>query len=571
MEFYWRHARESLLTEKALQMYQLLALREGERFDDVKQAIDADYEAAIGRTSSNTRHGGIIQSAIQVYREAGWATLDDSGIIQITPAGKQALILLGKTPDFLKAAPHFLVELLARHQLNNPARPNTAKNAEYDAQLRESTVFPYWTLFKIIRGCGDYIATSELKRFVFKIKRQEDVEGVIKDIIKFREAKNSGKTDAELDEMFPVALEGAIGEPKYLMGRLGTQVGKIPPLLEKDGLSTWRLNKYYIPLVDEVLSHQPLYKDYLDEQTWMKDYGSSVNLDDLSPTNEINPEQLEPLVSEIEDDDSIFHEVKEIVDSNYAGVLFSGPPGTSKSWYARQIAVKLVEGDPTRVSFIQFHPSMSYDDFVEGYVPHSDGQNSTFEIKKKIFLKLCTKAKEIAPAVCVLVIDEINRGDTSRIFGELLTYIEASYRGVNFTSAYSGATMSVPKNLFIIGTFNPFDKSVVELDDAMDRRFERISFDPSPKLLVSLLKKNGVEDTIIDRVAKYFVDVNKLTRHGIGHTLFLSITDDNSLNRLWNRKLQFIFEKAFRFDADSFTKAKEQFMTLYSEAANANI
>lgn len=571
MGFYWRHARESLLTEKALRMFQLLAAREGEIFDDVKQSIDADYEVAVGRQQGNVRHGGMIQSWIQVYREAGWATVNAEGIIEITPAGKQSIVLLSKTPDFLKAAPHFIIELLARHQLNNPARPAMAKNSEYDAELIESTVFPYWTLFKIIRSCNNYITSDELRRFVFQIKKQEDVIGVIDDIMQYRKQIAEGKAEDELNQQFSEPLTGSIGEPKYLMGRLGTQVGKIAPVLEKDGPSAWRLNKYYEPLIDEVLSHEPIYKDYLTEETWMKDYGSVVDLDEPFETLEANVESLEPLVSEIVDDDLIYNEVRDIVDGGYAGVLFSGPPGTSKSWYARQIATKLVDGDPTRVSFIQFHPSMSYDDFVEGYVPLSHGSSTTFEVKKKIFLKLCSKAKEVSPAICVLVIDEINRGDTSRIFGELMTYIESSYRGVNFTSAYSGSLINIPKNLFVIGTLNPFDKSVIELDDAMDRRFERLSFDPDVKILVSLLKKNGVTDALIDKISKYFIDINKLTRHGLGHTLFLSIKDNTSLDRLWKRKLHFIFEKAFRFDTDLYDKAKQGYLTLYSDEQTPGI
>lgn len=571
MQFYWRHARDSLLTPNAIRMFQILASHQGEIFDEVKHTIDSEYETATGRATGNQRHGGIIQSVIQVYREAGWATIDSAGKIEITEAGAQALVLLGKVPDFLKAAPYFVLELLSRHQLNNPARPESAKNAEYDALLKESTVFPYWTLLKIIRSCDNFIASSELKRFVFQIKTHEEIPSAIDQIKAFRSDKQSGLSEAEIDEKYPKPLEGANGEPKYLMGRLGTQVGNMPPVLEKEGPSVWRLNKYYETLVDEILSKEPLYKDYLTEETWLRDYGRLVDLDHLTDATQLSSATHEPLVSDIEDDDPILEDVKEIIQSGAAGVLFSGPPGTSKSWYARQIAIKLVDGDPTKVSFIQFHPSMAYDDFVEGYVPQSEGRAGSFEVKKKIFLNLCVRAREVSPSVCVMVIDELNRGDTSRIFGELLTYIESSYRDVNFTAAYSGSLISIPKNLFIIGTFNPFDKSVIELDDAMDRRFERISFDPNPKLLATLLKNRGMSAEMVSKIAKYFIDVNKLTRHGLGHTLFMGITDDDSLRRLWRRKLHFIFDKAFRFDPDLYNKAKQDYKLLFSDRENAGI
>lgn len=566
--FYWRHGRDSLLTDTALRMFQLLAIHEGEKFDDIKDSIDADYVTAQGKSTLGSKHGGYIQTWIQSFRDGGWAFIDNEGLIQITPAGKQALILLNKAPDFIKAAPPFILELLSRWQLNNPARPATKKNADYEAQLKESTVFPYWTLLKIIRSSDNYITSDELRRFAFQIKKHEDISHAIAQIKEYRKDKDQGKSENELDAQYPHRLEKAVGEPKYLMGRLGTQVGKTPPVLEKEGPSTWRLNKYYEPVVDEILSNEPAFKDYLSEETWMRNYGSQVELDTSERSAELSTTPQEPLVSLVADDDPKLIEVKQILDAGNAGVLFSGPPGTSKSWYARQIAIKLVDGDPERVCFVQFHPSMAYDDFVEGYVPFSDGNTTSFEVRNKIFLKLCVHAKEVSPSLCVIVIDEINRGDASRIFGELLTYIESTYREVNFTTAYSGALISIPKNLFIIGTFNPFDKSVIELDDAMDRRFERLSFDPSTKILVDLLKQKGVETGLISKVAKYFENVNKLTRHGLGHTLFLNIKDDASLKSLWHRKLKFIFEKAFRFDPELFDKAKEEYLELFEDKSN---
>ena len=125
--FYWRHARDSLLTPAALRMFQLLAQHDGKRFDEVKAQIDEDYRKATG-TTADARHGGIIQTQLQAFREAGWVSIDKTtdpeGAIKITPAGQQALVLLTKVPDFLKAAPYFVIELLSRYQLNNPAHPD---------------------------------------------------------------------------------------------------------------------------------------------------------------------------------------------------------------------------------------------------------------------------------------------------------------------------------------------------------------------------------------------------------------------------------------------------------------
>jgi 5-methylcytosine-specific restriction protein B len=141
--FYWRNARDSLITRRALQLFQILAKHEGEEFDAAKDDIDREYLTATGETEI-ARHGGKIQTAKEVYREAGWVDLSPNAtgqsVIRITDAGRQALMLLTKLPDFLKAAPHFVVELLSRYQLNNPARP-PSRDPEYDAQLAESNHF----------------------------------------------------------------------------------------------------------------------------------------------------------------------------------------------------------------------------------------------------------------------------------------------------------------------------------------------------------------------------------------------------------------------------------------------
>lgn len=426
-----------------------------------------------------------------------------------------------------------------------------------------------------MRSCDDRVSAAELRRFVFQIKRQEDIDAAIAAIKSFRKSIASGKTPAELDVLYSPELEGAIGEPKYLMGRLGTQVGGHPALVEKEGQSIWRLNPYYNRFIDEILANEPVFKDYLDESTWMKEYGRAVELGESTAASEDvheeDEEVEEPTTLEIDENDPILAEVREIIEAGGSGVLFSGPPGTSKTWYARQIAAMLTDNNSTRTRFIQFHPSLGYDDFVEGYVPILDNGSTSFEVRDKLLLRLCDKARSVSPALCVLVIDEINRGDTSRIFGELLTYIEASYREKGFHLTYSGKPYKVPKNLFIIGTLNPFDKSVVELDDAMDRRFERIAFDPNADKLNELLKKNGVDAALITKVIKYFVDLNKLSRHGIGHAMFLSIKDDSTLRHLWRRKLRFILEKAFRFEPALLEKAKAGYLTLFADPNTAGI
>jgi 5-methylcytosine-specific restriction protein B len=567
--FYWRNARDSLITPVAVQLFQIVASHEGEDFDSAKTAIDDAYATIRGHESE--RHGGKIQTAINVYREAGWVDLspDENGkqIIRITPAGHQALLLLGKLPDFLKAVPYFIVELLSRFQLNNPARPDS-RDPEYDSQLRESDIFPYWTLFRVMRACENSVTSDELRRFVFQIKRKEDIPGVIEKIKEYRRDKESGLSQSDLDHKYPEPLEGAVAEPKYLMGRLGTQVGKEPPVVRKEGQDRWILNDAYLPFVDEVIKNEETSRDYIDERSWMQRFGRPVEI--LDPGDESESGEIPEEDLTLDDNDPIWLQAKALMDAGSLMVILTGPPGTSKTWYARRIAHR-VAGSSRRVRLLQFHPSFSYDDFVEGYVPVSPragfSSGALFQIVDKIFTKFCDRAQEDPNEKFALVIDEINRGDISRIFGELLTYLEPEYRGKPFILAYSGRRVTIPANVVVIGTMNPYDRSITELDDALDRRFDRIALNPDVNILRSLLESVKAEGALIEKVIHFFQRANESAPHGFGHAFFKGIRSEGDLIRLWNHNLRFVFEKMFRFDMDKYQDIKTAFATMLSDAS----
>jgi 5-methylcytosine-specific restriction protein B len=270
------------------------------------------------------------------------------------------------------------------------------------------------------------------------------------------------------------------------------------------------------------------------------------------------------LEADLPENDPLLHQVRALLRGQFRGVIFTGPPGTSKTWYASRIALKLVDGDPNRVRFVQFHPSYQYEDFVEGYVPQPGGG---FRLKNKHLVEMCERAAVPPESTCVLVIDELSRVDPGRVFGECLTYLEMTKRGESFHLA-SGNILSIPKNLVFLATMNPMDRGVDEVDAALERRFAKIAMDPDPQMLDKFLTSNGMQPKLKRRVMDFFewLRTNPNRACWIGQTYFLDARDEEDLTRLWNHQLRFHFEKAFRLDEQGFKEVRTQWERVFVTA-----
>lgn len=160
---------------------------------------------------------------------------------------------------------------------------------------------------------------------------------------------------------------------------------------------------------------------------------------------------------------------------NKKNIILQGAPGVGKTFAAKRLAWSMMgEIDESRVEFVQFHQNYSYEDFVMGYKPVEDG----FELRNGIFYRFCQRAANQSDKDFFFIIDEINRGNMSKIFGELLMLIERDYRGTKATLAYNGLPFSVPKNLYIIGMMNTADRSLAMIDYALRRRFSFFDMEP---------------------------------------------------------------------------------------------
>lgn len=160
---------------------------------------------------------------------------------------------------------------------------------------------------------------------------------------------------------------------------------------------------------------------------------------------------------------------------NKKNIILQGAPGVGKTFAAKRLAWSMMgEIDESRIEFVQFHQNYSYEDFVMGYKPVEDG----FELRYGIFYRFCQRAANQPDKEFFFIIDEINRGNMSKIFGELLMLIERDYRGTKATLAYNGLPFSVPKNLYLIGMMNTADRSLAMIDYALRRRFSFFDMEP---------------------------------------------------------------------------------------------
>ena len=236
-------------------------------------------------------------------------------------------------------------------------------------------------------------------------------------------------------------------------------------------------------------------------------------------------------------------------------VIFQGPPGTGKTYVAQKLAEHLA-GDKNRVTLVQFHPSYAYEDFVEGYRPTLKEGQATFDLRKGPLRRAAEKARIDSEADHFLIIDEINRGNLAKVFGELYFLLE--YRDEPVELLYSEEKFRLPKNLYIIGTMNTADRSIALVDLALRRRFYFKMFHPDDEpvksVLAKWLKANAPDMKWVADVVGRVNELLKDDRHAaIGPSYFMQDKlDEAKVKRIWEHSvLPYIEERRFSGEAVS--------------------
>ncbi|WP_246861306.1 AAA family ATPase [Bacillus sp. REN3] len=275
------------------------------------------------------------------------------------------------------------------------------------------------------------------------------------------------------------------------------------------------------------------YTDYYKKLEETFDIEQSEITSDIEPTQ--YPEYTaDDFLSEVYMNEDQYNTLKNLL-LRKKNLILMGAPGVGKTYTAERLAYSIIGAkDTSRVKTIQFHQSYSYEDFIMGYRPTEKG----FSLSNGPFYEFCKEAEPEDEQPYFFIIDEINRGNLSKIFGELLMLIESDKRGKELRLLYSDEQFSVPKNVYIIGMMNTADRSLAMIDYALRRRFAFYEFEPAFESEGFKLYQENIANSNFDRLIDTVIALNKAIAEDaslgsgfrIGHSYF---STDQEIDQEW--------------------------------------
>ncbi len=289
--------------------------------------------------------------------------------------------------------------------------------------------------------------------------------------------------------------------------------------------------------VMKTLTDITAYTDYVEKLNSL--FESEIEDDIEEPVEiDLKPYDADMFLEEVYMDKNKYDTLVALVEKK-KNVILQGAPGVGKTFAAKRLAYSIMGvKDPSRVMMVQFHQSYSYEDFIMGFRPTQEGG---FELKHGAFYDFCKSAEvDSEDTPYFFIIDEINRGNLSKIFGELFMLIESDKRGIELKLLYADEKFSVPKNVYIIGMMNTADRSLAMMDYALRRRFAFFDMDPGFNTKGFRQYQEGLQsekfNKLIDRVEALNADIASDDSLGegfcIGHSYFCELkeTSDQTLS-----------------------------------------
>lgn len=505
--------------------------------DDVRKHLDAFCRlegVAWGDYAEQQRVAGLdiepqrYRSYRKMYQNMGLIYRED-GRIRLSRFGRALCGLRPKLETYRDQAYRKIsrraVEILSRYQLLNPTE------SQKDELQEDCDVLPCICIWKAMLELDNKLHYEEMNRVMLRIMKMDELDETI---AKIRTARNNILPYSEQDEQTLIQYLGEevhSNQPSARIAYWFSFVGWGGLLIERSSDSEGFRNLVIdmTPIMREAVAKPPSFFRTDDEEEWFLYYiGDSER--------SIVSWQEETSLS-----DAVYADWERDIERK-GQVIFYGPPGTGKTYIAEKFALGLIEGGDGFTESLQFHPSYAYEDFVEGIRPEVDDEGRlTYPLVPGRFLEFCERASARTDR-CVLVIDEINRADLSRVFGELMYLLE--YRNKEIPLA-NGKMFHIPDNVRIVGTMNTADRSIALVDHALRRRFAFIALYPDYDIL---RKYHEGTDFPVEELVTILKSLNQKIgdkNYHIGITYFLRENIGDEMRGIWVTEIEPYLEEYF--------------------------
>lgn len=480
--------------------------------------------------------GSRLRTYLVYLRSLGLVYVDKEQRIRVTPTGRR----LGRAIETSMHAATKAGEARLAKQRRDMARavlPFTARHL-LDSPLKESgaeyppntDIRPYWAILKAACELDGKIHWQEVARVLVTVFTEDDLPQAIATI---RSARASATYDPAQDSSAEKHL-GPLPEPGPADGNYRDRTLS---LLSKAAFKDLLLDRRgaedgfrYLAddtkdLVEEAIlvPHADFEGESLDEYMDWLDQAPALGQADSHQSEPQLAADRRPML------DMVLRRVDDFGDQRI--ICLVGPAGSGKTSLAQAAAWEITGGDSSRRLDLQFHAGFAYEDFVGGLQPTSPG---AFERLPAKFLELNGEALQNQDDRYVVVIDELSRADLSNTLGEVLTYVE--YRDTPFWVAGLQEEVRLARNLVILATMNPQDRSVLNMDDAMVRRLRQVPVGRNVLGLEEILSSNGMEHDLAAQVVEWFKDAPEDLPFAQG--VFVDVRDEQDLSDLWHDVLR---------------------------------